>query len=250
MTIELECAGCRRVLKVADEQAGKQARCPVCGQISLLPGVAVASGDVPSFANESHSQTSWSMRTPEGQVYGPIARSELDRWLAEGRVTADCELSGGTNQPWQAADQLYPQLRPVSYPSSYPSSYPNTYAGAASQTPAGRRAQLAPPYTPDFASESTFAMPAGPSGYSVPHRGGTILVLGILGLFFGCPIFSLMAWVMGSSDLRDMQSGRMDRSGEGLTQVGHVLGAILSVLWIAGCMLAVSVIILAAAAGR
>jgi len=59
-----------------------------------------------------------------------------------------------------------------------------------------------------------------------------------------------MAWVMGSSDLRDMQSGRMDRSGEGLTQVGHVLGAILSVLWIAGCMLAVSVIILAAAAGR
>ena len=41
-----------------------------------------------------------------------------------------------------------------------------------------------------------------------------------------------MAWVMGSHDLAEMRAGRMDRSGEGLTQAGQVLGMILAVLWI------------------
>ena len=59
-----------------------------------------------------------------------------------------------------------------------------------------------------------------------------------------------MAWVMGSNDLREMRSGRMDKSGEGLTQVGQLLGMILSLLWIAGCALVLLIILLAAVAGK
>jgi hypothetical protein len=56
-----------------------------------------------------------------------------------------------------------------------------------------------------------------------------ILVFGILGLVV-CVIFAIVAWVMGNSDLREMAEGRMDRSGEGLTKAGKILGIVSVVL--------------------
>ena len=38
-----------------------------------------------------------------------------------------------------------------------------------------------------------------------------ILVFGILGLLV-CVIFGIVAWVMGNTDLRDMEYGQMDRT--------------------------------------
>lgn len=58
-----------------------------------------------------------------------------------------------------------------------------------------------------------------------PHRGTLILVFGILGVFC-CAIFGIMAWVLGSSDLRGMDLGRVDPSGRGLTLAGKILGII------------------------
>jgi hypothetical protein len=63
------------------------------------------------------------------------------------------------------------------------------------------------------------------------HRGTLILVLGILGLVI-CPILGIIAWVMGSGDLKQMQAGRMDPEGRGLTQAGKILG-IVSVVFMA-----------------
>jgi predicted Zn finger-like uncharacterized protein len=67
-----------------------------------------------------------------------------------------------------------------------------------------------------------------------PHRGSTILVLGILSFFCLTPIFGPMAWVMGSNDLKEMRAGRMDREGEGLTNAGRICGIISTCLCIAG----------------
>ena len=39
-----------------------------------------------------------------------------------------------------------------------------------------------------------------------PHRGTTVLVLGILGLVV-CPICGIIAWVMGNKDLAEMAAG-------------------------------------------
>jgi len=47
-----------------------------------------------------------------------------------------------------------------------------------------------------------------------------------------------VAWVMGNNDLAAMRAGRMDRSGEGLTQAGRILGIISSILLILSCILA------------
>ncbi|HET6427045.1 MAG TPA: DUF4190 domain-containing protein [Phycisphaerae bacterium] len=76
--------------------------------------------------------------------------------------------------------------------------------------------------------------PQTPAGGVKPHRGTAVLVLGILGLVC-CVICGIIAWVMGSKDLKEMAAGTMDRSGEGLTKAGKICGIIsvpLQVLWI------------------
>ena len=42
---------------------------------------------------------------------------------------------------------------------------------------------------------------------------------------------------MANRDLRAMQAGEMDRSGEGLTRAGKILGIIVTTLWLAGVLL-------------
>jgi ribosomal protein S27E len=37
MSIEMQCAGCGQRIRVGDEHAGKKARCPACGTITLVP---------------------------------------------------------------------------------------------------------------------------------------------------------------------------------------------------------------------
>ena len=76
--------------------------------------------------------------------------------------------------------------------------------------------------------------PAGPQFPPqplAPHRGGVILALGILGLVC-CFICGIIAWVMGNNDLREMAAGRMDRSGQGMTQAGKICGMISVILWL------------------
>ena len=62
-----------------------------------------------------------------------------------------------------------------------------------------------------------------------PHRGATILVLGILGIVL-CPFFGPAAWVMGSTDLQQMAARQMDSSGRDLTQAGRVCGIVGTIL--------------------
>ena len=71
------------------------------------------------------------------------------------------------------------------------------------------------------------------------HRGGVILALGIIGLVL-CVICGIIAWVMGNNDLREMNAGRMDPSGRGLTKAGKICGMIsvlLMLLWLMICLL-------------
>jgi len=211
MAIETKCPGCQRLLRVPDEHAGKQARCPACNTIYVVPGGETASLETAA----SDADDSWYMKTPEGQVYGPVAKTELDCWLAEGRISAECTLRTGADGDWRPADDYYGALSPrpqVPTPTSTAAPSPTRVA------PGGQ------PGRTDLSDRA--------DAYSVPHRGGIILALGILGWVFSCPIFSVMAWIMGSSDLREMRAGRMDARGMGLTQAGHILGVIYSLLWL------------------
>ena len=76
-------------------------------------------------------------------------------------------------------------------------------------------------------------MPIGPQAQGQqplnPHRGGAILALGILGLVV-CFICGIVAWIMGNKDLWEMDAGRMDPSGRGLTQAGRICGMVSVIL--------------------
>jgi predicted RNA-binding Zn-ribbon protein involved in translation (DUF1610 family) len=62
-----------------------------------------------------------------------------------------------------------------------------------------------------------------------PHRGALILVLGILAWFI-CPFIGIAAWFMGTHDLQEMDAGRMDDEGRGLTQAGRIIGLVFLIL--------------------
>lgn len=62
-----------------------------------------------------------------------------------------------------------------------------------------------------------------PSQPAEPHRGGLILVFGILSWAM-CFVFGVVAWSMGTADLQAMRAGVMDNSGESLTRAGMYLG--------------------------
>jgi len=76
-----------------------------------------------------------------------------------------------------------------------------------------------------------------------PHRGAMVLTLGILGLVI-CTICGVVALIMGKNDLRDIDAGRMDPTGRGLTQAGWILGIIGTVfLGIQLCMVLLYLVI-------
>jgi DNA-directed RNA polymerase subunit RPC12/RpoP len=47
MAIDFRCVQCGKLLRVGDDAAGRQAQCPQCGSISIVPGPAPAAGGVP-----------------------------------------------------------------------------------------------------------------------------------------------------------------------------------------------------------
>ena len=69
-----------------------------------------------------------------------------------------------------------------------------------------------------------------------PHRGVLILVLGILGIVC-CFITGIIAWVMGNNDLREIDAGKMDPTGRGLTQAGKICGMVGVILAIVGIVI-------------
>jgi hypothetical protein len=253
MPIDTICPGCKAQLRIGDEFAGQHARCPACDTMYTVVATPVAkaspspeapraesaesmptapssSPPSPAPASESSSPakstatpdaevdlaelpaadgTRWYLRTPEGPLYGPVDETTFRHWVSEGRVTPDCFVCPGDNA-WHAACEVFPTLA----------------------TPRAPQATLQ--------RETVDA-------YIVPHRGALILILGIMGIITTCPIPSLMAWVMGTHDLEEMQVGRMDLSGQGPTQAGRILGMVFSILYIVGVVCAMLFLVLVSA---
>jgi hypothetical protein len=169
----------------------------VCSTIYTVPG------EIEPLAAPGEPLDGWHLKTPEGHVYGRVSREVLDQWVAEGRVSDDCQIMQESEGNWQSASVIYPVLRPVvrgaTLPAAHQQAVNDTIPSSAPQ-PAQRILNN--------------------------HRGGMILALGIISWAIGCPIFGLMAWIMGNSDLREMERGAMDPQGMGLTQAGQIVGMI------------------------
>ena len=62
-----------------------------------------------------------------------------------------------------------------------------------------------------------------------PHRGTTVVVLGILGLVL-CQVCGIIAWVMANKDIPKMSAGTMDPAGLQQTKAGKICGIISVIL--------------------
>lgn len=71
-----------------------------------------------------------------------------------------------------------------------------------------------------------------------PHRGSTILVLGILSLVV-CAVCGPIAWVMANKDIAEMDAGLMDPLGMEQTKAGKICGIIGTALLLLGLTLGV-----------
>jgi hypothetical protein len=217
MHVETVCPGCHRKLRVDSEHAGKQARCPVCNTVYSVPEVSTS-------AEPLDPQDQWHLKTPEGQEYGPVTRAILETWISEGRVSDDCQLLCEADRVWRNADEVYPVLGPIK-------------VAVAVDPWQGNRT--------DFESDgsSTALAPAFRGHVTNAHRGGVILALGILAWAIGCPVFGVLAWVMGSNDLSEMRQGTMDPQGQSLTEAGRMIGMIHTFLFIAALLVGVLVVL-------
>ena len=72
MHIEMACPGCGRKLRVATDHAGKAARCPLCNTIYNVPPSAIQP------ESPATPTSLWQLKTPEGQIYGPVSREIVD----------------------------------------------------------------------------------------------------------------------------------------------------------------------------
>lgn len=127
-----------------------------------------------------------------------------------------------------------------------PSSYP--------ATPPTQPQKAGSPYS---VGQGSVLPPGGVAGraYQSAHRGGMILTFGIMAIVCNiAAIPGILAWVMGSADLKLMDAGRMDPEGRGITQAGMILGMIMSILTIIAivlmvCYVVFGVIVFAGVAG-
>jgi DNA-directed RNA polymerase subunit RPC12/RpoP len=215
MTIEFRCDQCSKLLRTTDDKAGATAKCPQCGAPVTVPAPSQRPLDEP-YDDEIPTAP----RDPG--MPGPAARPR------------------GEAGPWPFGDQ-----GELDRPSSSRPARPSSRGGSERACPMCGEGVSASATRCPHCGERLAARAAARAAASMrPHRGGLILAFGILGFF--CFVFALLALIMGNDDLKEMQAGRMDPSGEGLTQAGRILGVIDCVLVALLMMLACLVISLAA----
>jgi hypothetical protein len=140
------------------------------------------------------------------EKYGPVSEEELRQWVTDGRLGGDDFVVQPGMTEWVKVAAV-PQL-----------------AGLVSTGDSGMAS--APVASPGYVTPQRANLE--------PHRGGTILTLGIIGLPLICcliaPVFGIISWVMGAGDMKKMDAGLMDPTGRGMTQAGLVMGIIATVL--------------------
>lgn len=156
--METTCPNCAKLLRVPDEAAGKRVRCPACQTVIALGGSNAEKPLASPTPLRAAPAAQWTLKTEDGQQYGPISKTELDSWVADGRVGEECQLLQSGGAQWQWASDVYPQL--ASAAATPPQRTPTAFDAPviATAKPAGG--------APFVASNNPYASPQHTSGGS------------------------------------------------------------------------------------
>jgi len=211
--MELVCVQCQVELKIEKKRSCQLVCCPSCHALYEL------SSDSPPVFQQVLLETSsdelpvWHMRTSDGLTFGPVPAGQLNDWVMQGRVSADCGLARDTPRDWMLADEIFPFLKTL----------PSTQDDGS---------QLAAKVENDDARLESDAILEGRNSEVKPHRGGLILTFGICSWLTQCAGCGIIAWSLGHQHLREMEAGRMDPQGRTATRIGVLLGAIHCIVFI------------------
>jgi len=230
MAMLIDCPSCERKLRVPDEFVGRNVRCPGCGETFPAPAPAAAPA-----APSSPAET-----TPAPEPAPPL------------NVALKLELDDGPPAP-RPATAAAPQETPRRAEEKPPRQRrkPEPEDEGWDDRPRSRRRDFEPcPRCGDDISRGAVVCPycgldleEQGDGYTrrprvrhdaEPHRGGTVLGLGVASLVLGMIYFfalialplGIAAWVMGRHDLRKMEEGVMDPNGRKKTKDGWLCGLI------------------------
>jgi hypothetical protein len=116
-------------------------------------------------AAKTTEKAEWKVLTGEQEEYGPVTKTDLDGWVADGRLDKECQLLKDGWDQWKWADEVYPELA-------------NGQAAAAPTPPGGPAISTAPAAAPAGANPFaglggvTKSPPPAPSAPAFPSPGG------------------------------------------------------------------------------
>ena len=131
-------------MRLPDKVAGKRVRCPKCQDVIQVPATrrqapadSTAAKSGSKVRPQSVAVDLWHLQTEDGETYGPVPKPEMDEWVTEGRVTAECQLLREGDDQWQWATDVYPHIAEEEAPAaeSAASPFPAVGETAAAEEP-------------------------------------------------------------------------------------------------------------------
>lgn len=229
MALVVKCPGCKTTLMISNDQAGSSITCPRCDLTMSVPTTPTASHSVPTTPTASR-QIVFACPNPACRKRYKVSEDQAGKAVT--CVNPACGMQIQIPYPVPKPDTAHANL-------------PNNEPGAVFRDWRSDEAQT---NTRTNTSWDSFEDEEDYGRRVKPHRSALILVLGILSLILCAPL-GIAAWIMGKSDLTEMRWGRMDRSGEGATFAGYVMGIISTVIFalvfVASCMVGMMIAVVA-----
>jgi predicted Zn finger-like uncharacterized protein len=229
MPILVSCPQCRGQLRVSDDLIGRKVRCPACQTVleAAAPAApAPAQTPIEQVRVEPWQQLDLELASdpPESQRSGgrrPVGAREVDSGPQE-----------PPRRPARERDDEEDDLTPC------PRCRKLVHADSRRCYACGARL--------NGETRNEFELPGTPVRRDCePHRGTTVLVMGVMSLiamWIGCGpigiVLGAIGWWMGQGDMKKIRTGAMDPDGKGTTQAGwicSIIGTLLSLLMTLAC---------------
>jgi hypothetical protein len=206
MAIEFKCPACGEQLRVANEHAGKIARCPQCQAETPVPWASSTTPPPPSAADLGFPSGPRSAPSDEAARAFELFGSAAPRSSPGG--SSGGSSGGGGNVPYFGA----------------PSSSSNPYSSPGQ--PGFRK------YPKDSRGQTIVILAV------VSYA--SCFLCGLIGVIPAC-----ISWAMAQQDLADIQLGLVDPNSEGAVKLGRILSIIYLVLSLIGFVIFVGMLALA-----